>query len=157
MTEIVQHRGPDDEGYLFSKDKFDLTPTNWGGDNTPEKLFRDSASGGLSGHISHRTHLIAEVAMGIAEVDAGGSVARPHLEREPISDHCLLAFADGLHKQTEVVERICFALHRRLWRADDAVEKGGGFVAFCGFLRPALDANYHPITNSAIHICCVTT
>lgn len=63
MTEIVQHRGPDDEGYLFSKDKFDLTPTNWGGDDTPEKLFRDSASGGLSGHISHRTHLIAEVAM----------------------------------------------------------------------------------------------
>ncbi|NQV97647.1 MAG: hypothetical protein HQ486_07610 [Acidimicrobiaceae bacterium] len=63
MTEIVRHRGPDDEGYLFSEDKFDSTPVNWGGDDTPENLFRDSASGGLSGHIGHRTHLIAEVAM----------------------------------------------------------------------------------------------
>jgi len=64
MTDMVRHRGPDDEGYLFSEDKFDSTPTNWGGDDTPEKLFRDSASGGLSGHIGQRTHLIAEVAMG---------------------------------------------------------------------------------------------
>ena len=53
MSEIVRHRGPDDEGYLFSEDKFCFTPINWGGDDTPENLFRDPASGGLSGHIAH--------------------------------------------------------------------------------------------------------
>lgn len=63
MSEVVRHRGPDDEGYLFSEDKFCSTPINWGGDDTPENLFRDLASGGLSGHIDHRTHLIAEVAL----------------------------------------------------------------------------------------------
>ena len=73
---------------------------------------------------------IAEVAMRIAKVDASRAVGRKHLEREPISHHCLLTFADGFHEQTEVVERVRFALHRGFWRADDAVEKRCGFVAF---------------------------
>ena len=88
--------------------------------------------------------------MRVAEVDASRAVGRKHLEREAISNHRFLAFANGFHEEPEVVERVRFAFHRGFGRGNDAVEKRGGFVAFCGFSRPALDA--HPNVEQHVSV-----
>ena len=72
---------------------------------------------------------VSEVPVTVAEVDASRAMVGPHLEGEAVSDHRLLAFADGFHEQTEVVQRVRFALHRCFWRGNYAVKKRRRFVA----------------------------
>lgn len=68
MTDLVRHRGKDDEGYVFFKpsphSRKTLFPYSYGGNDTPDMVFQDSAIYTPDRKVTTNAHVSATIAMG---------------------------------------------------------------------------------------------
>lgn len=63
MTDIIRHRGPDDEGYALIPDR-GVTPVFLGGEDTPQDCYRDGAAWAPRSSIGNNLTAPARIALG---------------------------------------------------------------------------------------------
>lgn len=117
MTEIIRHRGPDDEGYVLLREG-NADPEFLGGPDTPDHCFHCGLAYAPSGRIEAAMPQPARVALGHRRLAILDLSAAGHQPLTAVDNRYLIVFNGEIYNYRELRDQLAEAGHRFVSQSD---------------------------------------